>query len=74
MKNLKTIMSDKPEPSSAPLQPQQQKRRGILPPEIIDLIVAPVKVGSFTGKFSSITHGKLYPLALTCTNKALLEY
>lgn len=51
MKNLKTTMSDKPEPSSVPLQPQQQKRRGILPPEIIELIVAPVKVGSFTGKF-----------------------
>ncbi|PNP50166.1 hypothetical protein THARTR1_09155 [Trichoderma harzianum] len=43
-------MSNKPEPSSGALQPQQQKKRGILPPELIDLIVAPVKVGSFTGK------------------------
>ncbi|KAK4085510.1 uncharacterized protein Triagg1_500 [Trichoderma aggressivum f. europaeum] len=41
-------MSNKPEPSSGALQPQQHKKRGILPPEIIDLIVAPVKVGSFT--------------------------
>ncbi|EHK17614.1 uncharacterized protein TRIVIDRAFT_187216 [Trichoderma virens Gv29-8] len=42
-------MSDKPEPSSGAMQPQQNKKRGILPPEIIDLMVAPVKVGTWTG-------------------------
>jgi hypothetical protein len=48
-------MSDKPEPSSSALQQQQQqqrKKRGLLPPEIIDLMVAPVKVGACSGVFS----------------------
>ncbi|KAL7957784.1 hypothetical protein V8C34DRAFT_284793 [Trichoderma compactum] len=42
-------MSNKPEPLSGALRPQRHKKRGILPPEIRDLVVAPVKVGSFTG-------------------------
>ncbi|KAH6603509.1 hypothetical protein Trco_008284 [Trichoderma cornu-damae] len=44
-------MSDKPEPSSsASQQPQQQrKKRGLLPPEIIGLMVSPIKVGAWSG-------------------------
>ncbi|KAH0490395.1 hypothetical protein TgHK011_001866 [Trichoderma gracile] len=41
-------MDDRPEPSASAVQ-QQRKKRGILPPEIIDLMVAPVKVGTWTG-------------------------
>jgi hypothetical protein len=48
----KVIMGDRPDTSAGAVQQQQQqqrKRRGILPPEIIDLMVAPVKVGTWTG-------------------------
>ena len=30
--------------------PQQSKRRGLLPPEVMDLMIAPVKVGAWSGK------------------------
>ncbi|KAL7791891.1 hypothetical protein V8C37DRAFT_381668 [Trichoderma ceciliae] len=43
------MMGDKPEPSPSTLQQQQRKKRGILPPEIIDLMVSPVKVGTWSG-------------------------
>ncbi|OTA03959.1 hypothetical protein A9Z42_0044900 [Trichoderma parareesei] len=43
-------MGDRPDTSASAVQQQQQrKRRGILPPEIIDLMVAPAKVGTWTG-------------------------
>ncbi|KAL7935179.1 hypothetical protein V8C35DRAFT_298711 [Trichoderma chlorosporum] len=42
-------MGDRPESSSGALQPQQRMKRGILPPEIMDLMVAPIKVGTWTG-------------------------
>ncbi|RFU75855.1 beta-ketoacyl synthase [Trichoderma arundinaceum] len=42
-------MSDKPEPSAGALQQQQRKKRGLLPPEIIDLMVSPIKVGTWSG-------------------------
>ncbi|KAL7945829.1 hypothetical protein V8C42DRAFT_321685 [Trichoderma barbatum] len=42
-------MSDKPDSSSGAVQQQQRTKRGILPPEIIDLMVSPIKVGTWTG-------------------------
>ncbi|KAK1237911.1 hypothetical protein MKX08_002490 [Trichoderma sp. CBMAI-0020] len=41
-------MSNKPEPSSGAIQ-QQRKKRGLIPPELVDLLVTPVQVGAWSG-------------------------
>lgn len=50
-------MSNKPEPSSGALQQQQRKRRGLIPPELVDLVVTPVQVGAWSGALSVSQHG-----------------
>lgn len=34
---------------SPPVAPPERKKRGMVPPEIMDLIVPPLKVGTFSG-------------------------
>ncbi|KAL7918491.1 hypothetical protein ACQKWADRAFT_304019 [Trichoderma austrokoningii] len=41
-------MSDKPEPMSGTIQ-QQRKKRGLIPPELVDLMVTPIQVGAWSG-------------------------
>ncbi|KAM0513407.1 hypothetical protein ACHAPE_007871 [Trichoderma viride] len=42
-------MSNKPEPSSGAIRQQQRKNRGLIPPELVDLLVTPVQVGAWSG-------------------------
>ncbi|KAM0451873.1 hypothetical protein ACHAO4_005830 [Trichoderma viride] len=42
-------MGDKPEPSSGAIQQQHRKKRGLIPPELVDLLVTPVQVGAWSG-------------------------
>lgn len=45
-------MGDKPEPSSGAIQQQQRKQRGLIPPELVDLMVTPIQVGAWSGALS----------------------
>ncbi|KAL9473968.1 hypothetical protein ACSS6W_008348 [Trichoderma asperelloides] len=42
-------MSDKSEPPSGAIQQQQRKKRGLLSPELVDLMVTPIQVGAWSG-------------------------
>ncbi|KAM0480457.1 hypothetical protein ACHAPX_004288 [Trichoderma viride] len=42
-------MSNKSEPSSGAIRQQQRKNRGLIPPELVDLLVTPVQVGAWSG-------------------------